>query len=362
MIIRIHSPDSISKNAGGSSNLIEYLEKENRNIDALEHEYFFNNHKENIDASTAERMLDGNKGRLSKEETKFYMLTVNPSERELTHINNDPEKLKSYVNDLMDSYTANFNRVYKDGTPLTGKDIMYFAKVENERSYKFGDKRYAKELTHNTQIRKEIIKNLDDAKKVTELKKRYIRNSEGTPILEGAKKDGNNMHVHIVVSRYDYKQKLKLSPLSNQRDGKGVLNGKEHSKGFNRDKFVSTGERVFDEKFDYSRDIKDSYNYRLNYGMIMGATNPKAFAKMMVKRAILESIQDKTMQKAAGIAVTNPKHIPKKFVNQVEKQAIKAVMQALDKGAYTNPVTAAINITKKVITQLGKGISRAASI
>lgn len=362
MIIKIHSPDQVSKNAGSSSDLIQYLEKENREKDPLDQEYFFNNHRSNIDGATAERMLDANKGRLGKEETKFYMLTVNPSPKEVAHINGNPELLKSYVNDLMDNYASNFHREYKDGTPLTGKDIMYFAKVENERTYKFGDRKYATEIAHNSKIRKDIIKNMDNPKIVAELEKKYIRNSEGTAILEGAVKDGNNMHVHIVVSRYDYKQKFKLSPLSNQREGKGVLNGKEHSKGFNRDQFVQNGERIFDEKFKYSRNIKDSYNYRLNYGMIMGATNPKSFAKMIAKRAVLESIQDKTMQKAAGIAVSNPRHIPKKFISEVEKQAVKAIMQALDKGAYTNPVSAGINITKKVITELGKQISRAASI
>jgi hypothetical protein len=362
MIIKIHKTSAISSNTGSSSNLIEYLEKENRDKDILEHEYFFNNHKDSIDAVTAERMLDGNKGRLGKDETKFYMMTVNPSEKEIRHIQGDQDKLKSYVNDLMDKYADNFNREYKDGTKLSGKDIMYFAKVEHERTYKFGDKRFAKELRYNTAIRKEIVKHSGDKQKVRELEKQYIRNPEGTPILEGAKKDGNNLHVHIVVSRYDYQQKFKLSPLANQRGGKGILDGKEHSKGFNRDNFVATGEALFDKKFGYSREIRDSYNYRLNYGMIVGATNPKSLAKMIAKRAILESIKDKSLQKATGVALGHPKYLPKKLVNEIEKKAVKAILQSFEKGAYANPVTAGINITKKVISQVGKQISRAASI
>ena len=362
MIIRIHKTDSQTKNSGSCSNLIDYLEKENRDKEILNEEHFFNNHQDNIQASTVKNMLDGNKGRLGKDETKFYMITVNPSSKEMAHIKDNKELLKLYVNDLMDTYAKNFNREYKDGKPLEGKDIMYFAKVENERTYKFGEKKYAKEMAHNSKIKSEIIKNLGDEVKIANLKKQYIRNKEGTPIMEGEKKDGNNIHVHIVVSRYDYKQKFKLSPLANQRGGKGTLNGKEHSKGFNRSDFVAAGEKLFDKKFSYKRDMKESYNYRLNYGLIMGATNPKIFAKMIVKKAILESIQDKTLQKATGIAISNPKAIPKKVVKEIEKKAVKAILQALDKGAYTNPVTAGVNITKKIITAVGKQISKAASI
>ena len=362
MIIKIHTTNSVSPNTGSCSNLIEYLEKENRDKDVLQEEHFFNNHQDNIQAATVESMIHGNKGKLGKDETKFYMLTVNPSEREMAHIGNDKELLKIYVNDLMNVYAQNFNREYENGKPLTGKDIMYFAKVENERTYKFGEKRFAKEMAHNMEIKKQIFKHQDNPEKVAFLKGKYIRNKDGVPILEGEKKDGNNMHVHIVVSRYDYNKKFKLSPLANQRGGKGVLNGVEHSKGFNRDAFVQKGETLFDQKFSYDRDIKESYNYRLNYGMVMGMTNPKVFAKMIAKRAILESIQDKTLQKATGMAISNPKAIPKKVVKEIEKKAVKAILEGLEKGAYTNPVSAGINITKKVITTVAKQISKAASI
>lgn len=362
MIIKIHDSNVPGKNTGSCSNLIQYLEKENRERDPLEKEYFFNNHKEEIHAATVERMIDSNKGRLGKDDIKFFMITVNPSERELAHIGNDEDKLKSYVNDLMDKYAENFKRQYPDETPLSGKDIMYFAKVEHERTYKFGDKRFAKTMAFNSEIKIEIAKNLGNERRIRQLEKKYIRNSLGLPILEGNKKDGKNMHVHLVVSRYDYKKKFKLSPMANQREGKGVLNGKEHAKGFNRDLFVSEGEKLFDQKFRYERDIKESYNYRLNYGLLLGVTNPKSLAKMLAKRALLESIKDKTLQKAVGMAVSDPKYIPKKVVQKMEKEAIKVILKSFDAGAYTNPITAGVNIAKRTITALGKQIARSGGV
>ena len=363
MIIRIHSTSKVpGGNKGSCAKLVDYLEKENQDLDPLNEEGFFNNHNDYIPATTVENMIDGNKGKLGKEETKFFMLTVNPSQAEIKHLEGDETKLKSYVNDLMNEYAKNFNRQYADGRPLEGKDIMYFAKVEHERTYKFTDKSLRPTLEHNAKIKNEIIKNLDKPKIRAALEKQYILNNDGNPILEGAKKDGNNMHVHIIVSRYDYEQKFKLSPLANQRAGKGVVNGKTHSKGFNRDLFVSKGEKLFDEKFKYKRDIKQSYNYRLNYGLIAGVTSPKTLAKIIVQRAIQEAIQDKTLQKATGIAVSDPRKLPRKTVAKIEKEALKAVMKAFDKTAYTNPVSAGIKVAKNTITMVGKVISQSASI
>ncbi len=362
MIIKIHSTsDVVGGNKGGCANLVTYLQKEDREVDTLQ-KGFFNQFEDHIPGAIVEKAIDANKGRLGKDETKFYMITVNPSQDEIKHIGGDPDKLKSYANDLMDEYAKNFNRVYPDGKPLSGKDIMYFAKVEHERTYKFGERRHRETLQHNAKVKKEIIKHLGDPQKKAALEKQYIRNSKGTPILEGAKKDGNNMHVHIIVSRYDYEQKFKLSPMANQKSGDGVINGKKHTKGFNRDAFVSKAEAIFDKKFSYNRDITQSYNYRLNYGLIAGATNPKVLAKIIVKRAMLESIEDKTLQKATEIAVSDPRKLPKKWVAKIEKEAIKEVMKALDKTAYTNPVSIGIDIAKKTITLVGRVLAQSASI
>ncbi len=369
MIIKVHSSGvDGGNNTGSSSNLVQYLDKENRNLDVLEHEGFFNHESNNVTPDIVERTIDGNKGRLSKEETKFYMLTVNPSEKELRHISTDENAVKSYVRDLMDVYANNFNREYPDGEKLKGSDLVYFAKIEHERTYKYDDKRFRESIIHNTRIRTEIIKNMDNPVKVKELEKTYLRDKNNTPILEGNLKAGNNVHVHIVVSRYDKKQKFKLSPMSNQKSGKGKLNGKEYSKGFNRDEFVAKGENLFDTKFDYKRNYDESYKHYKSSNLnkaslaITAITNPKSMVKIMVKRALLESIKDKSLQKNLNMATTNPKHIPKQAMRTIEKEAIKAVMSALDKAAYTNPVSFGINVARKTITIAARAISKSVGI
>ncbi len=364
MIIKVHSTGiDGGKNTGSSSNLVQYLDKENRDLDILEHEGFFNHEDSNITPEIVENAIDGNKGRLSKDETKFYMLTVNPSERELNHIASNKEGLKSYVRDLMDVYAKKFNRTYPDGQELQGKDLVYFAKIEHERTYKYEDKKFRETIIHNNKIRSEIIRNMDNPEEVRRLEKTYIRDKNNTPILEGNPKAGNNMHVHIIVSRYDKEQKFKLSPMSNQKSGKGKLNGKEHNKGFNRDEFVAAGERLFDNKFKYKRGFDESYKYYKNANLaVVAATNPKSLVKIMVKRALLESIKDKSLQKNLNMATTNPKYIPQQALRQIEKQAIKAVMNSLDKAAYTNPVSFGINVARKTITIAARAISKSVSI
>ena len=87
MVIKVHGTGiDGGKNTGSCSNLVQYLDKENRDVDILEQEDFFNHEESNVRPEIVENAIDGNKGRLSKDETKFYMLTVNPSERELAHI------------------------------------------------------------------------------------------------------------------------------------------------------------------------------------------------------------------------------------------------------------------------------------
>lgn len=363
MYVRIHKPPEYGGNKGSCRDLVQYLDKENRDLEEFVQQGFFSHTENNVQPEEVERVIDGNKGRLGKNETKFYMISVNPSEKELAHIGSNEEKLKSYVRDLMQEYADRFNRTYENGQRLTANDLVYYAKIEHERTYKYEDRRYRSAMEHNREIKKEIIKNLGDKQKIEELKKQYIRDKNGVPILEGNVKEGNNTHVHIIVSRYDKNQKFKLSPLANQRKGKGVLNGKEHEKGFYREEFVRKAEQLFDKKFEYQRALNQSFDYYRSGKMaLLALNNPKAVVKSLVKQAILKSIEDKTLQKALKLGVTNPKYIPKQALKEVEKQATKAVLTALNKTAYTNPVTASINIAKEAIVKVGEYISKSASI
>jgi hypothetical protein len=104
----------------------------------------------------------------------------------------------------MDIYASNFNK--KNGTSknLTGKDLVYFAKVEENRYYK----------------------GTDEA-----VKQGIARQGDVLP--------GDNTHVHIIVSRQDKSKTTKLSPLANSK------------KLFSRENFKMNSCNHFDENYKY---------------------------------------------------------------------------------------------------------------
>ncbi|WP_375334495.1 DUF5712 family protein [Flagellimonas sp. C4] len=87
MVIKVHNPKhSVGKNTGSVANLVDYLEKENAGMKVHEMEEFFNHDGDFHTAAEVEKAIDGNKGKLANNETKFYMITVNPSKQELEHL------------------------------------------------------------------------------------------------------------------------------------------------------------------------------------------------------------------------------------------------------------------------------------
>lgn len=390
MVIRIHSPkQSKDKNRGSVSNLVDYLEKENAGLNLEDHEDFFNHDGDHNSAIDVQNSIDSNKNKLKQTDTKFYMMTVNPSKSELEHLRSKMEEstvsdellFKLYIKDLMDEYAKNFNRKYENGKPLEGKDILYYAKIEHERTYKFGEKRFEKQIAYNRKIDLRIAekrKEFESATKpkdrikaderIKELEKQYIKNKEGTIIREGAKKDGNNLHAHIIISRLDKTQTMQLSPMANHKQSKNKLNGKEVAIGFNRDAFVSSGEKLFDKKFEHDRSYEHSYNYYKETKMIRGVgnvlhlSNPKAFAKMAVKRAMNEMIQDKTLQKQLGHVMKDPRKFPSKMASKLEKKAIESVVKAMGAASYTNPVTAGVQVAKQAISMAAGTVSKGMGI
>jgi hypothetical protein len=67
------------------------------------------------------------------------------------------------------------------------------------------------------------------------------------------------MHIQVIVSRKDISGKIKLSPQNTSR-GKNA----EHSKRmgqFDRSAFKQSGEGLFDELFDFSRNPEDTFSY-----------------------------------------------------------------------------------------------------
>jgi hypothetical protein len=215
-----------AKNKGSSGGLVNYLEKENRLENEKEPELWFNQERQDLEAYVVRRALDGNTAKLGGGEAKFFLVNISPSQKELQHLkeqfgkNDLKAALKQYSEKVMDKYAKNFKRPGINSS----KDLLWFAKVENHRYYNHKDK----EVQNGTKKR-------------------------------GEKKEGNQIHVQVIVSRKDITNKIKLSPMNSSK-GRNT----EHSKKmgqFDRMAFKQCGESLFDELFDFERNLKDTLAY-----------------------------------------------------------------------------------------------------
>ncbi|WP_379085547.1 DUF5712 family protein [Pedobacter sp. UC225_65] len=224
MFINITTSET-GNNKGSSGQLVHYLDKENRLFSEVE-QLWFNNTSDSIESYLVRSKLDGNVARLCKDDAKFFLVNISPSQKELgfliEHFGEElaKEKLKDFAFEVMDEYAKNFNRSGIVGN----EDLLWFAKLEHHRYYSFRDK---------------VVK-------------------EGL-VKAGTVKPGGHWHVQVIVSRKDITNSIKLSPMNKSR-GKNI----EHSKKlgqFDRSAFKQSGERLFDEMFGFNRDLKDTFRY-----------------------------------------------------------------------------------------------------
>ncbi|NVM67761.1 hypothetical protein FHW88_006092 [Mucilaginibacter sp. SG538B] len=217
-------------NKGSSSQLVAYLEKENRIAEAQDKhykpEYWFNNERDNIQPYEVRSGIDTNVAKLSKDDAKFFLVNISPSEKELLYLKERFGKegakdyLKAYANEVMDAYAKNFKRDRVEGN----QDLVYYAKLENNRYYTYKD----------LEVRK-------------------------GKASRGDIKPGEQMHVQVIVSRKDASNTIKLSPLNNSKGTNA-----EHSKivgQFDRVAFKQSAEQIFDRMFSYEREVKESFEY-----------------------------------------------------------------------------------------------------
>lgn len=213
-------------NKGSSRGLVHYLEKENRIDQKLEPEYWFNHTGSIIEPYEVRNSIDGNVAKLGKSDAKFFLINISPSQKELRHLSEKygemdiKDQLKFYTGRLMDKYAKNFKR---EGIN-SAKDLVWFGKIENHRYYSYKDK--------------EVINGE---------KKR------------GERKEGNQMHIQVIVSRKDATNRIKLSPMNNSR-GKNEQHSKKLGQ-FDRVAFKQCGEELFDKTFDFERQLKDKMAY-----------------------------------------------------------------------------------------------------
>ncbi len=318
MYIKIHgNRDYVKGNTQSCHDLIQYLEKENEELNLLEQEQFFNHSSNSISAEFAINSIDNNKKGLKDKDAKFFMVTVNPSERELRHLAKiaskrhirdisemNPSELerynnmvKNYARDVMEEYAKAFNR------GLSGNDLVYYAKLEQQRHFKGTDKEVKEGLA-----------------------------------TSGEKKEGLQTHVHIVISRKDVSQKVSLSPLANSRGSKNhVLKGKSVKVGFNRDEFVASCEKEFDKKFQFQRTFENSYGYykfasNPAYGIekasriaMQAAEKPELAGKNLVISAIDKATKTSMasgINKAANLS-SNPDSAKDLLVNKLDELVIQ---------------------------------------
>src|ERR1035437_316886 len=207
MYIKVINPKTHGKNeytnSGSCSGLVNYLRKEDKDK-GLGKEFYFSHDKDHVLSIDVIRSIDNNCPGIVKGEARFYSLVVAPRPDEMDHIGNDKARLKQYVRDTMDIYAGNFNG--KNGTSknLSGGDLVYYAKLEENRYYK----------------------GTDEA-----VKQRKAKQGDVMP--------GDNTHVHVIVSRTDKSKIIKLSPLVNSK------------KLFSRENFKMNSCKHFDVNYLY---------------------------------------------------------------------------------------------------------------
>jgi len=305
---------------------VDYLEKENEGLDKENIEYFFNQYGDEISTKDVVKEIDGNKAKLKKTEPKFYSITLSPSKSELKQLQNSSKDLKTYTRELMKDYVASFNREI-NGKPITIDDIKYYAKVEHQRSFKGTDIQIkenqsfaTKILQHKQDIRKiergDLTGDIKTLKlKITQLEKEAPHQQKGKRIVQGMQKEGNQSHIHIIVSRKDASNSVSLSPGSKYKSSNVKMNGKDVKRGFDRDAFFEKAEKTFDKKFGYKRNYAETYKAKKDF-----IKNPKRYF------SILSGLP--TNEKSVAFKILTKSGVPMMNIPTSKVQlALKAIKQ-----------------------------------
>ncbi|WP_343330513.1 DUF5712 family protein [Polaribacter staleyi] len=269
-------------NTSSCIDLAMYLEKENNDLDKLlqktnsidekreiesRKQFFFSHSKNNISTNEVISSIDKNIKKLGKKDAKYFAPTINFSQQELKHIIQSVtdkkevenvwklnareyelfnDKIKEYTKLIMNNYAKNFNRENKG--LKSGDDLVYFAKIEHFRKFKGTDD--------------EVLKGI---------------------YKTGDLKPGINSHVHLIVSRKDKTQRLKLTPTTKERSTTRTIGGNTYHVGFDRMKWINMNEKSFDDFFQYKRKEREKFinQYILKNG------SPKE------KEALLKEIETK---------------------------------------------------------------------
>ena len=267
MVAKIPNGSSgLGQRSGSCGGLVAYLEKEVQG-------QWFSLDREDVPAAEVTQTLDRNKRNLNRDADKYYQVVLAPSQAELRHLGSDPEKLRIYTRAAMEEYAANF------GKGITGKDLVYFAKVEHERT--------------------------------TGPRDRAVQLGE---VKRGQEKEGEQTHIHVLVSRtenlaryaerkqagdVDRKNPYHLSPLTNHKNtARGVVTG-----GFERKQYSERVEQAFDQAFSYERPLVETFRYAhtMQHGTPeeCAALRAQALREQQQLQAVQQAAQQKSQQALA---------------------------------------------------------------
>jgi len=252
-------------NKGSSGQLVHYLDKENRLHKPEEPMLWFNGSTKTVQSYDVKNRLDGNIAKLCRKDAKFFLINISPSQKEIAHLKEKygeagaKEKLKEYAVNVMDEYAKNF----KKENIRSNQDLLWFGKLENHRYYTHKDKE--------------------------------VKNGQ---VKRGTAKPGEQMHVQVIVSRKDITNKIRLSPMNKSR-GKNI----EHSKKlgqFDRVAFKNSGERLFDQQFDFQRPVSETFGY-------MNANTKGSLKERLEMRAINHVTKNQQNEKQEVVQQETPK-------------------------------------------------------
>ncbi|MCK7591318.1 DUF5712 family protein [Subsaxibacter sp. CAU 1640] len=329
MYITITAQKLTSTYAQSVADFVDYLEKENEGLEQDEMEHFFNQYGDEISTEKVVKDINENTAKLKKVEPKFYSITVNPSKYELSRLQNSSQDLKLYTRTLMEDYVKSFNREL-NGKPISINDIKYFAKIEHQRSFKGTDRQIIENQPFATKIlqlkqdlrkvlRGELEGNISTMKsQIEKLEKEAPHQQNGKRIVQGMKKDGNQSHIHIIVSRKDASNSISLSPGSKYKSSEVMMNGKLVKRGFDRDGFFLKAEKTFDQTFGYKRNYAESYQSKKDY-----IKNPKLYFSTLLglpksERALAFKILAKSGIHVPSIP-TNKVQMALKVINRLKR-------------------------------------------
>lgn len=268
-LVPIKKEDS---NKGSCGKLIEYLSKDN--------DYFFSHTNENISTDEAKEIIDKHsRGRLAKNESKWYSPLYSFSNEECKHI----------VNILFDKDYENYS------------DLNQIEKKQYNEYFIFLGRRFQDQMAHNFDKADLGIISGNDLVYVGVVEHdRYFKSYDdevrtGSRKI-GEEKEGFNTHIHIIQSRKANNEKQsKISPESKFKSRTKENFGTNSKSGFDRNNFYSLIESSFDDLTKFKRQQQDKFEFKKLSKNINKENKKNMASNFIPKEELTKIIEDSSI-------------------------------------------------------------------